>query len=161
MSGVQLAELSRQGFRGHLADLSGQLDTGGATADQCEAEPAPTLCRVGRRLRHLERAEHPAPDRQRVLQRLHARCPASVLVVAEVRLAYPGSDDEVVIRQLEAFPAWSPRDPLPAVGVDVHDLGELEVGVAMPLEELPQWGGDLPLGEDPGGTLIQQRLEQM
>ena len=73
--------------------------------------PAPTRAKVSQRaafrrvgggVRHLERAVDPAPDRERVGDRLHARCPVGELVMAEVGLPHSGGDDEVVVAELDA-----------------------------------------------------------
>ena len=72
--------------------------------------PAPTttivsqrslLDRVGRRLGHLEGAEDAPAELQGVVDRLHARRMEGQLVVAEVRLAGAGGDDQAVVGQLD------------------------------------------------------------
>ena len=70
---VDRAELAAQAAHGQLADLAGELDAGRAGADDDDRQPLPPLRRVGRALRHLERAEDAAPQLERVVDRLHAR----------------------------------------------------------------------------------------
>ena len=87
-SGSMLPVLVPQREGGELADLPGQLDPGRPRADQGEGQPASPLLRVGRGLSHLERAEDPPPDGERVVQRLHARSELGELVVTEVGLPH-------------------------------------------------------------------------
>ncbi len=97
--GLDVAVLVAQRLRRHLADLPGQLDARGPGADQGEGELAAALRRIGRALGHLERAEHPAPDEQGVLDGFHPRRPPGELVVAEVGLLHPGRHDQVVVAE--------------------------------------------------------------
>ena len=66
-----------------FGDLAGDLDAGGAAADDDEREPRPTNVRVALELGHLERAEDPCPLRERVRERLHPGCPLGILVVTK------------------------------------------------------------------------------
>ena len=50
-----------------LCDLAGDLDTGGAAADNDEREPCSTNLRVVFQLGHLERSEYPSPVTECVL----------------------------------------------------------------------------------------------
>ena len=81
-----------------LGDLPGDLDARRPAADDHEGEPrAPRRRRVLLELGHLEGAEDPAAQLERVVDRLHARRVAGELVVAEVRLAGAGGDDQAVV----------------------------------------------------------------
>ena len=132
--------------------------------------PAPTRAKVSQRRRscvvgsglgHLERAEQPTTDRERVGDRLHPGCPLRVLVVAEVGLPDAGRDDEVVVRQHDPVAARPGGDHPAALDVHVLDLGEHAAHVAVPLEDVPQRCRDLTLGEDARRALVEQRLEQV
>jgi hypothetical protein len=70
---IDAAEVVRQRVQPDLAERAGQLDAGRAGADHHEGEPGPLLVGVGRALGRLVGQEHPAPDLQRVLDRLEAR----------------------------------------------------------------------------------------
>ena len=132
--------------------------------------PAPTRANVSQcvlsawlvaRLGHLERAEHPAPDGQRVRDRLHPGRERGELVVPEVGLAHPGGDDQVVVAELDGSPSGRRAAHLRAAGSMPSHLGQHALDVLVPLEHLAQRGGDLPLGQDAGGALVEQRLEQV
>ncbi|SKU51223.1 Uncharacterised protein [Mycobacteroides abscessus subsp. abscessus] len=45
--------------------------------------------------------------------------------------------------------------------VDARHIAENDLSVVLILEDLPGGGSDLTLGDDAGGHLIQQRLEQV
>ena len=92
-----------------------------AGADDDDREPTVALDRVGRRLGHLEGAEEAPAELQGVVDRLHARRVEGELVVAEVRLAGAGGDDQAVVGQLDRAQVGGRR------GVD--DAGvEIEAG---------------------------------
>ncbi len=159
--GVDVPELRAQGTGGELADLSGELDPGGTGADHGEGEPPAELAGVGRALGELERPEHPATDRQRVVDGLHPGGPLRELVVPEVGLAHACGDDQVVVGQRDALAVGASGHDQVGVDVDVDHLGQHAFDVAVPLEHDPQGRGDLALGQDPGRDLVQQRLEQV
>jgi hypothetical protein len=54
-----------------LHDLAGELDAGGAGADDHERQPHGPQLRIGLALSHFERAEDPPAQLQRVVDRLH------------------------------------------------------------------------------------------
>ena len=118
---IDVAELAAQRARRQLADLPGQLHTRRAGADDDDREPTVALDRVGRRLGHLEGAEEAPAELQGVVDRLHARRVEGELVVAEVRLAGAGGDDQTVVGQLDRAQVGGRR------GVD-HAGVEIEAG---------------------------------
>src|SRR6266536_5338533 len=122
-------ELGAQRLGGALPDLPGELHAGWPGADQRERQPALAFPRVGGRVCHFERAIHPAPDRERVGDRLHARGPAGALVMAEVRLPDPGGHDEVVIAELDAIATDPPGDDPPPGSIKIGYLGHHAVDV--------------------------------
>lgn len=95
----------------------------------------------------------PAPDLQRVVERLHARGPARELVMAEVGLLGTRGDNEIVVAQLQRGPAGTLGAHHPRPGIDADHLGQHALHVALVLEHVAQRRGDLPLGQDPGGAL--------
>ena len=154
-------ELGAKGLGGDLSDLPGEFHAGRAGADQGEGQVGPAFLRVGGRVRHLERSVHPAPDRERIGDRLHPRCPPGVLGMAEVGLPDSGGDDEVVIAELDAVAADPPGQDAPAGDIKIDDLSHDAVDVLLLPEQVTQRGGDLPLGHDAGGALVEQRLEHV
>ena len=99
--GVDRVEVRREGAVGQLGDLPGDLDARRPAADDDEGEPCAPPVRVLLQRGHLERAEDPRPQLERVVDRLHARRPARELVVPEVRLPGAGGHDQAVVRKLE------------------------------------------------------------
>jgi hypothetical protein len=81
--------------------------------------------------------------------------------MAEVGLADAGGDDQVVVGQRDALAAGSLRDDPPGSRIDVDDVGQQALDVPVVLEDVAQRRRDLPLGQDPGGHLVEQRLEQV
>ncbi len=80
-----------------LGDLPGHLDTGRPGPDDDERQPRGHLLGVGLDLGHLERSEDASAQLEGVVERLHARRVLGELVVAEVRLAGAGRDDQAVV----------------------------------------------------------------
>src|SRR5450755_696388 len=145
---LDVPELASQGPGGELANLTGQLHAGRAGADQRERQPALLLPRVGGGLGQLERAEDPAPDRERVRDRLHAGRQRRELLVPEVGLSDAGGHDEVVVAELDLFAERAPGPDYPAPSVDAGDLGHDALDIAMPPQYRPQRRGDLPFRQD-------------
>jgi hypothetical protein len=81
--------------------------------------------------------------------------------VPEIRLPDTRRDNEVIVGHRDLLAEWPPADQ--ALPGDVHvgglRLDALKVGVVP--EQVPQRCGDLALGQDAGGALVQQRLEDM
>ena len=48
-----------------------------------------------------------------------------------------------------------------ALQVDVRDVAEQHLGVPLLAQDQPRGRGDLTFGDDAGGHLVQQRLEQV
>jgi hypothetical protein len=96
---VDVPEVAGQRAAGQLDDLPGHLDPGGSRADDDEGEPGVDGGVVGLELGHLERAEDAAAQLEGVVDGLHAGRVAREVVVAEVRLARAGGDDERVVRR--------------------------------------------------------------
>src|SRR5215813_2723778 len=99
--GLDVAVLTAQRLGGELPELPGQLHPGRTGPHQGEGEPALSFGGVGGGFGQLERAEHPPPDLDRVLDRLHPRRDGGVLVMPEVGLPDPGRQDQVVVAELE------------------------------------------------------------
>ena len=159
--GLDVPVLAAQRLGRDLADLSGELDPGRPRPHEGEGEPAPAFGRVVGGLGHLEGAEYPPPDLQRVLDGLHPGREGGVLVVPEVGLPDARGQDEVVIAELDLLTQRAPRQHPPPRRVDAGHLGQDELDVAEFPEQFAQRQGDLALGQDAGRALVQQRLEQV
>lgn len=144
-----------------LPDLSREFDTGRPTADECEGEPLPPLPFVRGRLGHLERPVDPSADVQRVVQGLHAGGVRGELVVPEVGLAHAHRDDQIVVRQREGCAVGPPGVDQPGARVHVGGFGQHAAHVVVAPQDRAKRLRDLPLGQDPGGALVQQRLEEV
>jgi hypothetical protein len=140
-------------------DLPGQFHPGRAGADERERQPSPPFLRVGGRVRHLERAVYPVPDRERVRDCIHPRRPAGEFIVAEIGLPDSGGHDEVVIAELDAITADACGDNPAAGRIKIDYLGHHAVDVPVFLEQVAQRSGDLTLGHDAGSALVEQGLE--
>ena len=86
---IERRELTVQAPAGQLADLPGELDSGGTGSHDDEGEPFPPFLGSGGRLGDLERAQDAAPQLHGVVDRLHAGRVERELVVAEVGLTRP------------------------------------------------------------------------
>jgi hypothetical protein len=143
-----------------LGDLPGHLDTSGARADHDESQPGCRGIRVGLDLSELERAEDSAAQLERVVQGLHARCVVGEVVVTEVGNTGSCGHDEAVVWRLQRA-ARSPGRYRPGLDVDVDHFTESHLGIALATKDFSRRWGDRAFGEDSGGYLVEQRLEQV
>src|SRR5207249_1283675 len=91
---------------------------------------------------------------------LHAgRVPAE-LVVAEVRLLGSGRDDQAVVADPGRLGQVYDGDRA-GVEVDAGDRAQPGVRVGLVAQHVTNGRGDLAFGEDAGGDLVEQRLEQV
>ena len=139
----------------------GDLDARRAAADDDEREPFSPLLGIVLQRRHLEGPEDPSPDLERVVDRLHPRRPAGELVVTEVGLAGACADDQAVVRDLEGPPSGRIAVTVRAVQIEAGHLREPDLHVALATKHVAYGRGDVPLGEDGRGHLIEERLEEM
>ena len=157
---VDVPERALEGVVGQFGDLPGHLDAGRTGADDDERQQLLPAHRVAGPLGLLERAEDPAAQFQRVVDRLHARRPLGEVVVAEVRLPRARGDDQAVVRRAVGVAEQDRVDRL-VRQVDVRDVAEQHLGVLLLAQDQPGRRRDLALGDDAGGHLVQQRLEQV
>ena len=80
--------------------------------------------------------------------------------MAEIRLADPGGDNQVVVLAVVFLVGVAPMDH-PGLGVDVVDQALQHRDIALEAQHLAGGRGDVAAGEDPGRHLVQQRLEEM
>ena len=82
------------------------------------------------------------------------------MVVAEIGLSGPGRDDQVVVGGHDGL-AQLLCDDEPAGEVDPAHLSQQHGRVGLVAQDVPGRRRDLAGGEDAGGDLVQQRLEQV
>ena len=160
LGGVDVPEAALERLVGQFLDLAGHLDAGRTRADDDERQQLLAALRVAGALGLLERAEDAAAQFERVVDRLHAGRELGEVVVAEVRLARARGDDQAVVRRAVGVPEQHRVDGL-ILEVDVRDVAEQHLGVLLLAQDQPRGRGDLALGDDAGGHLVQQRLEQV
>ena len=73
--GMDASKVVCEGVARQLRQRPGELDAGRPAADDDERQEAPPAVGIRLQLGLLERQEHPAPDRQRIVERLEARRP--------------------------------------------------------------------------------------
>src|ERR1700734_703446 len=81
-----------------FGDLAGHLDAGRSRADDSEGEQLPASLWIAGPLGRFERAHDATAQFEGVVDGLHAGGVFGEVVVAEVRLAGPRSDDQAVKR---------------------------------------------------------------
>ena len=159
--GVEGSEVTAQASGRELADLARDLYARWSGADHDDGQPSLFLDGVGRRFGHLERAEDTAPDLERVIDRLHSRGVQRELVVTEVRLTDARGHDQAVVGHFDRSVERAGREDDAPVEIEAGDFGELDANVLVALQRVAQRHRDLTLGENGGGDVVQQRLEQM
>jgi hypothetical protein len=157
---VDVPEVLAQRAVRQLGDLPGHLHAGRAGADDDEGQQPVDLGLVGGELGELEGTEDATAQLEGVVDALHAGRELGELVVAEVGLPGAGGDDQLVVG-VHRGAAEDGRGDRAVGQVDVGDLTEHHPGVLLPLEDLPRGRGDLALGQDAGGHLVEQRLEEV
>ena len=140
--------------------MPGHFDAGGAGTDDGEGQQLLAALGVAGPLGLLEGAQDSAAQLERVVDRLHARREFGEVVVAEVRLAGAGGDDEGVVGGFVGVAEQLGHDSLFGQ-VDVGDVAEQHLDVALFAQDDAGGRGDLALRDDPGRHLVQQRLEQV
>jgi hypothetical protein len=100
LRGIDPAEVALQRAARELHDPARELDPGGAGADDHERQPDRPQARIRLALGHLEVAEDPAAQLERIVDGLHPRRVARELRVPEVGLAGPRREDQAVIADL-------------------------------------------------------------
>ena len=159
--GLDAVELMGQGSRSHFPDLPGQLHTGGSATGYREGQPRVALRSRGQSFGHLECAEQPAADAQRVVEGLHPWRPLREFLMAQVGLTHSDGDyQHVVVKGERGLVGAAGGDPA-RVGVEVDRFAEQRGDVVVTRELLAQRAADLPNAQCPGGALVEQRLEHV
>ena len=142
-----------------LGDRAGQLDAGGAAADDREREELAPRAHVGLAFGALEREEHAPPDLEGVLEVLQARSVDLPVVVTEVRgLRADGEDQPVVRERLLRLVVDVDHT---CFEVDVRDVSEHDTHVAVAGEDGADRGSDLSGRETGHRHLVEERLEEV
>ena len=104
----------------------------------------------------LECEQHPAPDLQRILERLQPGRERAPLVVTEIGVGRTGGENQEVVAHLAV------RQDYPSP-VDVHaaQFREQYFDVGLPPENPPDRGGDVARGERRACHLVEERLENV
>ena len=157
---VDRAEVAAQRAPGQLGDLASHLHPGRSRPDDDERHEALDLLGGAGQLGPLEGAEDATAQLERVVDRLHAGGVPREVVVAEVRLARTGGDEQRVVLD-DGLAVQDPGGDRPGGEVDVGDVAEQNPGVVLPGQHLTGGRGDLALGEDACGHLVEQGLEQV
>ncbi len=145
---------------GEFRDLAGHLHAGGTGPHDDVGEQAASLLSVLAELGHLQRAEDAGPQLQRIVDALHAGGERGELVVAEVGLAGPGCDDQVVVLGHDGLAQLLRHDDAAGM-VDAGHLRQQDGGIGLVAQDVTGGRCDLAGGEDAGRHLVQQRLEQV
>ncbi len=159
--GLDAVKLVRQSPGGHLADLPGKLHAGGPSTGHGECQPTVALGSRWQRLGDFKGGEDPLPDVKRIVERLHPRRPLGEVLLAEVGLLHSRGHDEYVVVDGERRLVRPASGHLTGPRVDVDRFPEQGGDIAMAGELLAQRTTDLPEAQRPGGTLVEQRLEQV
>ena len=153
-------KLRRSEWRDSSASCPASSTPVGPCADDDERQPAAPRDGVGLALGHLECAEDPPAQLERVVDRLHPRRVVRELRMPEVRLARAGGDDQAVVGDLAAAIQRLDREAARAE-IDGDDLAEHDAGVPLVAQHVAHRRRDVALGEDPRRDLVEQRLEQV
>ena len=120
----------------------------------------PTQSRVGLNLGQLKRAENTRAQLERVIDRLHARREHREVVIAEVGLARARRHDQRVVLGVLILVVVAPLDDA-RLDVDFLDESLQDRDVLLAAQDFARSGGDVALGEDARGHLVEQGLEQV
>jgi hypothetical protein len=155
-----MPEAALERLVGELLNLAGHLHTGGPGADDDEGQQLLAPLRIAGPLGLLEGAQDPATQFQRVVDGLHTRRPLREVVVAEVRLTGAGRQDQGVVGRAVGVAEQDRVDRL-LLQVDVGHVTQEHLRVVLLAQDQAGRRGDLSFGDDAGGHLVQQRLEQV
>ena len=122
-------------------------------------QPLDLLGRAGE-LGPLEGAEDAAAQLERVVDGLHPGGEPGEVVVAEVALPRARGDDERVVGR-DGLAVEDARGDGAGLEVDRGDVAQQDPGVVLAAQHLAGRRRDLALGEDAGGDLVEQRLEEV
>jgi hypothetical protein len=154
--GVDVAEVARQREAAHLTQRARQLHAGGPAAHDHEGEERALSRRVALDLRAFVGGEHAPPDLRRLLQGLEARRELLPLVVAEVEVAGPGREDQVVVGERPGV-----GEHAPAFEVHAADLLLSHARVGAARQQAADGRGDLRGAEARHRHLVEQGLEEV
>ena len=157
---IDAPEVAAQRMARQLRELPRELDAGRPCTDDDERQEAAPGNGVGLAFGHLERAQDPPTQLERVVDRLHPRRVVRELRMPEIRLARASRDDQAVVGDFAAAIQHLDREAA-CVEVDGDHVAEHDAGVPLVAQHVAQRRCDVSLGEDPRRDLVEQRLEQV
>ena len=157
---VDVPEGALEGLVGQFGDLPGHFDAGRTGTHHGEGHELAAPDGIAGALGLFEGTQNATAQLESVVNGLHARRPLGEVVVSEVRLTRTGGDDQAVVGRGVVVSQQRGVDHL-ILQVDARHIAENDLGVVLVLQDLPRRGSDLSFGDDPGGHLVQQRLEQV
>ena len=158
--GVDAAVVAVQGPPRELTELSRHLHARRPAPDDHERHEGPARVFVGLGLGQLEGAEDPPAQGQGVVEGLHAVGGPPELVVPVVGGGGAAGDDEAVVLDDLGLPELVGVDRA-GRQVDLAHLGQHDAEVAHAAQHVADGRRDLPLGEDAGGHLVEEGLEEV
>ena len=156
MGGIDLHEVPLEGVPHQIVEGCRQLTAGRPTADDDDGLQPLAPLQVRGLLGFLQGLEDLAPDGVGILQGLHGNGFTAPFVMAEVAAGGPGREHEMVV-----LVAAVVEDHLLLIGIDVLHFPHQDLDVFGLAQHHAQGGGDIGLGDQPGGHLIEQRLEEV
>ena len=150
------SEFRRKGPPRKLGKRARKLDAGRAAADDGKGQQAQALLGIFGRLGALEGLEHPAPDGDRVLDRLKGGSIGLPLVMAEIGMAGPGCEHQKIVAEFSRR-----RRDGSTVRIHCEDPCHEHRRVRLPSHDVPDWPGDVGRRERRSRRLIEQGLEAM
>ncbi len=155
---VDVPELIRQGHVGKLGDGAGELDAGGAAADDHEGEPCAAQRLVGLALGALEGEQDAPPDRGCILERFQRRARKAPTRRGRNRRGARRSRARASRSRSARRPRAAPRGRPHRLPTTVPSK---RGDVLAPAKQLADRPGDLRGGQRGGPDLVEQRLEEM
>jgi hypothetical protein len=146
---------------GELGNLADELDTGGPGPDHDKGEPVGSFLRVGGDLGHLELGKDAVAQVSGILDRLHTGGELGEVVVAEIGVGGTRSHHEGVVGQRDRPGVRAVGVHVPALQIDVIDIGEKGAHVGLDANGAAQRGGDQARRQDPRRHLVEQGLEEV
>ncbi len=157
---IDAAELLVESVGGEFADLAGHLHACRSCSDDDEGEELVDLARIGGDLGLFEGVEDACAQFEGIVDCLQTGCENGIVVLTEVGLACACSDDEGVVGGFVGVVVIAPDDDS-VFGVDVFDERLEDLDVLLAFEDLAGRRCDVAFGEDSGGHLVEEGLEEV
>ena len=155
--GADAAEIVLQGVIGDFGDGAGELETGGASADNDEGEPGAFLGFGFGTLGALECVEEFVAHAGGFFDGLEAGSVFAPVIVAVVGGLRACGDDEGVVGEGVAIG----EEDFFVLGINVNSFAKEDLDVFLAAEDGADRGGDFSGREGAGGNLIEEGLKEM